>query len=113
MRDIAEITGFHVHVYFSPETRDKAIELHNWFVQLNSFNITAGEIHEEPLGPHTQPMFALNVGVYHITYVLKFMILNRNGLSVLIHPLTNNEVEDHTTSAVWLGDKLPLDLERL
>ncbi len=34
---------------------------------------------------------------------------NRSQLSVLVHPLTEDEYLDHTSSAVWLG--LPLELE--
>ncbi len=30
-------------------------------------------------------------------------MLNRDGLDVLIHPLTDDMVDDHTVYAMWLG----------
>jgi DOPA 4,5-dioxygenase len=32
-----------------------------------------------------------------------WLMFNRQGLNILIHPLTDDEVEDHTEHAVWLG----------
>ncbi len=38
---------------------------------------------------------------------------NREGLDVPIHPLTDNAYNDHIVFGFWMGDKLPLDEERL
>ncbi|WP_413167957.1 DOPA 4,5-dioxygenase family protein [Capilliphycus salinus ALCB114379] len=35
---------------------------------------------------------------------------NREGLSVLVHGLTGNDLEDHTEHASWLGTAVPLKL---
>jgi len=40
-------------------------------------------------------------------------MLNRAGLSVLIHPVTGDDYEDHAHFPLWLGTALPLDLESL
>jgi len=45
--------------------------------------------------------------------VVRWLMLNRNGHSILIHPHTGNSLKDHTDYALWLGDKLPLKLEVL
>ena len=37
----------------------------------------------------------------------------RQGLSVLIHPVQENEMEAHTVFTKWLGEELPLDLNIL
>jgi aromatic ring-cleaving dioxygenase len=37
-------------------------------------------------------------------------MLNRDGLVVLVHPETGNDLIDHTTHAAWLGPPLPLRL---
>ena len=36
---------------------------------------------------------------------------NRGGLDILVHGLTGNDLEDHTTHAAWLGDAARLNLE--
>jgi aromatic ring-cleaving dioxygenase len=36
-------------------------------------------------------------------------LLETCGLTVLIHPLTDDDLADHTTLAEWIGDPIPLD----
>jgi aromatic ring-cleaving dioxygenase len=40
-------------------------------------------------------------------------MLNREGLDILVHPLTEDSVADHTQFALWLGSPLPLRVEVL
>jgi aromatic ring-cleaving dioxygenase len=42
-----------------------------------------------------------------------WLMLNREGLDVLVHPLTDDSVADHTQFALWLGTPLPLRIEVL
>ena len=35
-------------------------------------------------------------------------MLNRQGLDVLVHPLTDNSYDDHSRYAMWLGSPMPL-----
>jgi DOPA 4,5-dioxygenase len=37
-------------------------------------------------------------------------MLNHDSLSVLIHPNTNDMVADHRYFAIWLGEKLDLNI---
>ena len=37
-------------------------------------------------------------------------MLNRQGLDVLVHPLTHNSYDDHSRYAVWLGSPVMLRL---
>jgi hypothetical protein len=39
--------------------------------------------------------------------------INRQGLDILVHPHTDDEVEDHTTQPVWLGQLVNLLTDRL
>ena len=45
--------------------------------------------------------------------MLSFAMLNRGDLTILLHPLGNNEVDDHTIDAMWLGESSRLDLSPL
>jgi aromatic ring-cleaving dioxygenase len=38
-------------------------------------------------------------------------MLNRDGLTVLLHPETGDDYRDHTAHAAWLGGALKLRLQ--
>lgn len=38
---------------------------------------------------------------------------HRNGLNVLVHPLTENAVEDHTDFVMWPGKPVELNIHTL
>ena len=40
-----------------------------------------------------------------------WLMLNRDGLTVLLHPETGDDYVDHTAHAAWFGAVLPLRLE--
>jgi len=40
-------------------------------------------------------------------------MLNRQGLDVLVHPLTDNSYDDHSSYAVWLGAPVALKLNTI
>jgi DOPA 4,5-dioxygenase len=40
-------------------------------------------------------------------------MLNRDGLSILLHPGTGDAYADHIDHAVWLGSVLPLRVDVL
>jgi DOPA 4,5-dioxygenase len=40
-------------------------------------------------------------------------MLNRDGLTILLHPESGNARLDHTDHAAWLGEKLPVLLDAL
>ena len=45
--------------------------------------------------------------------MVSFAMLNRGSLSLLIHPLAGNDVDDHTIHKMWLGDPYPLNMATL
>ncbi len=40
-------------------------------------------------------------------------IASRGGLDVLVHPNRGDQVADHTSQALWLGNKLDINTELL
>ena len=40
-------------------------------------------------------------------------MLHRDGLDVLIHPLTDNSLDDHSRYAMWLGSPVPSEARPL
>jgi aromatic ring-cleaving dioxygenase len=109
MRDAADITGFHAHVYFDAATREKASTLREGLAV--RFAVDLGRWHEEPVGPHTQAMYQVAFTPEQFANIVPWMMLNREGLRVLVHPMTGDDVADHTVNPLWLGEPLPLDLD--
>jgi len=42
-----------------------------------------------------------------------WLMLNRDSLDVLVHPLTESSYDDHSKNALWLGTPVPMRLEIL
>ncbi|GMF17853.1 unnamed protein product [Phytophthora fragariaefolia] len=66
-----------------------------------------------PVGPHLSGSFETWVPAESFAQVLSWFTLHRESLSILVHPLTRYEREDHSTHALWLGQAFPIDLEKL
>lgn len=42
--------------------------------------------------------------------VVPWLMLKREGLDILIHPETGDDVADHMEHSLWLGEKLELNI---
>ena len=54
-------------------------------------------------GPHPVPQFRFTFTAAQFENVVPWLMLNRQGLDVLVHRLTDNSYDDHSRYAVWLG----------
>lgn len=102
------IRGYHAHVYYKGETRSRAERLRNEIVA--ALGVEARELSDEPRGPHPVPQFRFTFTTAQFENVVPWLMLNRQGLDVLVHPLTDNSYDDHSRYAVWLGTPVPLRL---
>jgi NAD(P)-dependent dehydrogenase (short-subunit alcohol dehydrogenase family) len=62
------------------------------------------------IGPHPKSMYQVAFAPNQFTQVLPWLMLNREGLDILLHPETGDDVTDHTAHALWLGNKLDLNI---
>jgi DOPA 4,5-dioxygenase len=108
---VADIRGFHAHVYFDADTRRTAEQIHDALGRQLGVNV--GALHDRPVGPHAKPMFQVTITPEQFATVVPWLMVNRGGLSVLVHPTTDDEVADHDTSPLWMGESLPIDVELL
>ncbi|HEY6123741.1 MAG TPA: DOPA 4,5-dioxygenase family protein [Steroidobacteraceae bacterium] len=103
---------WHAHIYYDDESWNSAQRLHQELSDLLMGGTLpdlrfVGSMAETGVGPHPLPQFEIHFlasGLEQITRVLK-----ASGLRTLIHPLTDDDLADHTTLAVWLGEPLVLD----
>jgi len=105
-----EISEFHAHVYFQESTKESARLLYERIGELFGDTVHRNSIAEGPRGPHVQNMFGLDIPKQSFVAVLEFLIVNHGRHSILFHPVTTNELLDHTHHALWLGQPQPLDL---
>ena len=72
-----------------------------------------GRVHEKPVGPHPDWSCQVAFGPEKLADVVGWLMLNREGLTVLVHPETGDAVKDHTDYAAWMGAIRPLELSVL
>jgi DOPA 4,5-dioxygenase len=106
-----EVQGYHAHVYYKSETLPVAAELRETLAA--NFPVEVGRLNDAPVGPHPVSQFAAIFKTDAFEKVVPWLMLNRQGLDILIHPLTNDMVDDHSAYALWLGSPVNLKLETM
>lgn len=101
---------YHAHIYFEPTARVAASRLHQQFVQLKAA-LFVGELRDEPVGPHPKPQFEVHFREDALANVVA--LIKESGLTALVHPLTDDDLADHTSLGQWIGKPLVLDLSVL
>jgi len=104
---------YHAHIYFSDEQRPAAEALHDEFASLatpgeESQILFVGRMTDGPAGPHPVPQYEIHFHGHFLPNVLS--AIGRAGLRALVHPLTDDDMADHTALAHWIGEPLDLDL---
>ena len=77
------------------------------------FKVETGGLSDEPRGPHPVSQFNVIFERREFQSVVPWLMLNRDGLDVLVHPLTESSYNDHTNYAMWLGTPVPMRLDIL
>lgn len=130
------IKEWHFHTYWfatrNPKSGEEAQALHDALVEKVATDpefiavcngVTSAQLpglvgspppmNRQPVGPHLSGSFETWVPIESFAKVLSWFTLHRGSLTVLVHPLTRYELEDHTTHAMWLGQPWVLDLDAL
>jgi aromatic ring-cleaving dioxygenase len=105
------IGGYHAHVYYDAGTRALAERLRETIAATLGVEVRA--LSDEPRGPHPVPQFRFTFTPAQFNAVVPWLMLNRQDLDVLVHPLTDNSHDDHSRYAIWLGAPVALKLGTL
>ena len=109
--DPRAITAYHAHVYYDPKTtRDRADRLRRR-IAAEFPEARLGRWHDELVGPHPQSMYQVAFATDLLARLMPWLMLNRDGLTILLHPETGDDYVDHTAHAAWFGAVLPLRVE--
>jgi aromatic ring-cleaving dioxygenase len=112
IRPLAEIASYHAHLYFDPEReRQTALAVREAIGE--RFPVRLGTVWDRPVGPHSRAMYQIAFAPDLFGAFVPWLMLNRRGLSVLVHPNTANPRRDHLDDALWLGEPLSLKGEVL
>ena len=77
------------------------------------FAVKLGRWRVEPVGPHPVPMYQVAFTPDQFDGIVRWLMLNRRGLTVLVHPETGHDLEDHRDRALWMGRMLDLNFDVL
>jgi DOPA 4,5-dioxygenase len=105
------IAHYHAHVYYDPATSRGRAERLRQRVAAEFPAARLGRWHDEPVGPHPQSMYQIAFASEMLAQFVPWLMLNRDGLTVLLHPETGNPYVDHSAHAAWFGAVLPLRLD--
>ncbi|MFC4347272.1 DOPA 4,5-dioxygenase family protein [Kordiimonas lipolytica] len=98
----------HAHVYFDVGMTHVATNVCRRAAE--KFSLQMGRVHQKPVGPHSKPSCQLIIPLPKLETVLPWLDHHRQGLSVLIHSVTGDDLADHTDGCFWLGTPHPLKL---
>lgn len=102
---------YHAHVYWNDEVeRAKAMYVRTI---LEGMECQLGRIMEQPIGPHPLPMFQVAYTSDVQQDLEEMLESDGEGLSILLHQDTGDDVHDHTRGARWFGEPVNLDIEWL
>ena len=110
--DVTAIHAWHAHVYFDPDNRAPALRLRER-VGARFPAAVLGRWHAVPVGPHPSAMYQIAFGPELFPTLVPFLAMNRDGLTVLVHPESGRPRADHLHHALWMGEVLPLKGEIL
>lgn len=98
---------YHAHIYYDPAERPAAAALRDAFGQ-NPAILFVGAMTDGAAGPHP-------VAQYEVHFLARSQdavvaAIEATGLRALVHPLTDDDLADHTTLAHWIGEAVVLDV---
>ncbi|MEC8622054.1 MAG: DOPA 4,5-dioxygenase family protein [Pseudomonadota bacterium] len=112
-RPVDAIEGWHAHIYYDPAKTKGVAAIIRQQIENEFPDTKVGRWHDEAVGPHLNAMYQVAFETYQFDNLVQWLSVNRHGLDVLVHPQTENAWNDHLLFGFWLGNKLPLNEERL
>ena len=107
---------YHAHIYYTPQQRAAAEALRAAFAALTGAGVEphvlfVGQMKDGKAGPHPISQYEIHFPRRELDAVVA--MIEASGLRALVHPLTDDDLADHTSLAHWIGEPLELDLTTL
>lgn len=106
------LASCHARTDFELRERAAAERLHRRFSEAEGVGelgsvLFVGEMRNKPVGPHPKRQFEVHFLADSLPGVTS--LVEASGLTAFVHPLTDDDLADHTTLARWIGEPVPLD----
>lgn len=106
---------YHAHIYYAAEEREAAAALRDAFAAQEGDGersiLFVGRMMDQPVGPHPIAQYEIHFREGALAGIIDS--IRRSGLRALVHPLTQDDLADHTNLGTWIGEPLNLDLNVL
>ena len=107
------LAPYHVHVYFTDATQPVALALQQQLRARLTSDREAGllvveDLDEAAVGPHSLPQFEIHCYERYLSTLLP--LLEASPLISVVHPVTDDDLADHTVLAQWIHGSVELDL---
>ena len=98
---------YHAHIYYSDDERPAASALRDRFLAQGDI-LFVGQMTDRGVGPHPIPQYEVHFREPSVGIVMA--AIESAGLRALVHPLTDDDLADHTSLAHWIGEPVELDV---
>ncbi|MBL9071494.1 MAG: aromatic ring-opening dioxygenase [Sphingopyxis sp.] len=98
---------YHAHIYCDPAERPAAVSLRDEF-GADPAILFVGALTDGAAGPHPIAQYEVHFLASHRPAVVA--AIEMAGLRALVHPLTDDDLADHTSLAHWIGEPVELDV---
>ena len=98
---------YHAHIYYDAAERPAAAALRDDFGRDPAI-LFVGSMTEGGVGPHPIAQYEVHFVGSAVPAVVA--AIEATGLRALVHPLTDDDLADHTTLAHWIGESVELDV---
>jgi DOPA 4,5-dioxygenase len=107
---------WHAHIYYAADQRAAAEALRDDFIRMSEVGddppvLFVGRMMDEGVGPHPIPQYEIHFRERSVPGIVA--ALEAAGLRALVHPLTDDDLADHTAHARWIGEPVALDVTTL
>ena len=106
-RAYTDIESYHAHIYFDEDSYAKAALIRKWAAE--RFSVELGNWNLEPRGPHVTPSFYFGFTNDLLPVIVPWLQLNSLGLTILLHPNTEDPRADHLYYALWVNRSQPVN----
>ena len=113
--DETKINYYHAHVYYGDvdAVREKASRLREKVWNKWRGRVRMGRFRDTAVGPHPQAMYQIEFDHDVFAEIVPWLMYNRDGLNILLHPDAQDAFRDHAWYPFWMGKKLDLRLDFL
>lgn len=106
-----QVDAYHVHIYFEKGAASEIDALRTAKAIDELFPGAVEDLHRVGrVGPHTELNIGVTITAESFGKVVSWLQVNNPGLSILIHPRTGDEWNDHINCSMWLGKPVPYNM---